>query len=347
MVIPAHNESSGLSPTLRSIREVDYPAHLYDVVVVADNCSDDTAEVAETEGVRCLKRDDASKKGKGYALAYAVDELMKERYDGFVFIDADSVVSRNFLQVMNDRLLAGHPVVQAYYGISNPDASPLSYLFLIGNTVENKLFYAAKSRLGLPVNLRGNGMCFSRRMLLHNPWSSFSIVEDVEYGLKLIRQGIRIHFECEARVLARQPETFGQAHIQRVRWASGTLSVSKAHAVKLMCYGLSEKSMAVVDAGFSLLVLSRPLLLLLSLMSAVLSLAYRAAGGGAFHAGWALSVLLAQTAYLMAGVFMERLDCRRITYLILAPFVVVWFFFITVLGLAGYREGLWLRTKRV
>jgi cellulose synthase/poly-beta-1,6-N-acetylglucosamine synthase-like glycosyltransferase len=348
VIIPAHNEAAGISGTLDSLKRIDYPSRLYDIVVVADNCTDNTEEAVVSEGIRCMRREDLSRKGKGYALEYAVRSLIREDYDCFVFIDADSVVSGNFLRIMNSRMLAGHKVVQGCYGISNPDASPLTYLFFIGNTVENKLFYEAKSRLGLPVNLRGNGMCFSRGVLLKNPWDAFSIVEDVEYGLKLIRQGIRIHFEQKAEVLARQPETLRQANIQRVRWASGNMAVSKGYALRLIFGGLLKKDAALVDTGFSLLILSKPLLLLLSVLSAAGSLIYLSAGagGGHFYAGWSISLLLAQAAYLLTGVFMERLDSRRIVYLLISPLIIMWLFLIAALGLFGYKEGLWLRTRR-
>ncbi|HEX8948585.1 MAG TPA: glycosyltransferase family 2 protein, partial [Dissulfurispiraceae bacterium] len=296
VIIPAHNESEGIAGTLTSLKALDYPGRLYEAVVVADNCTDNTAETVRAEGFRCVERNDPSRRGKGHALEYAIRRLMREEFDAFAVVDADSTVSGNFLRVMNAGLLSGHKAVQAYYGMSNPDASPLTYLFCIGNIIENKLFYAAKSKLGLPVNLRGNGMCFSRELLIENPWDAYSIVEDVEYGLKLIRRGIRILFEEEAQVLARQPETVRQAGNQRIRWASGNVGASKAHAVKLMFAGLAKKDPAFFDAGFSLLVLSKPLLLFLSLLAATGAILFAVSGGahGGFYAAWALSLLLAQ-----------------------------------------------------
>ena len=348
IIIPAHNESEGIAGTLHSLKALDYPGLLYEAVVVADNCTDNTAETVRAEGFRCVERNDPSKRGKGHALEYAIRGLMREEFDAFAVVDADSTVSGNFLHVMNARLLSGHKAVQAYYGMNNPDASPLAYLFCIGNILENKLFYAAKSKLGLPVNLRGNGMCFSRELLIENPWDAYSIAEDVEYGLKLIRRGIRIPFEEEAQVLARQPETIKQAGNQRIRWASGNMGASKAHAVKLMLAGLTKGDPALFDAGFSLLVLSKPLLLLLSLLAAAGATLYAASGGirGSFYAVWALSLLLAQLVYFATGVLMGGVSARRVVYLLLSPVFLAWLIFTSALGLVGYRGDLWLRTKR-
>ncbi len=349
VIIPAHNEAEGISATLESMKNLDYPAHLYDAVVIADNCTDATAEAAGKEGMRCLVREDPSKKGKGHALEYALRVLLREEFDCFIVVDADSVLTGNFLRVMNSRMLAGHGVVQACYGMSNPDAGPLSYLFFIGNVLENRLFYGGKSKLGLPVNLRGNGMCFSRRVLEMQPWNAYSVVEDTEYGLKLIQRGVKVHFEQDAQVLARQPETLGQARNQRIRWASGNMAVTRAYALRLMLKGLFAYDLALFDTGFGLLVLSKPLLLLLSLLSAAVSLFYFSAGGkgGAVFAGWAVLLLLAQTAYLLTGIFMEEINCLRMRYLLLSPVLILWFFLVASLGLVGYRGDLWLRTKRV
>ncbi|MCC6345978.1 MAG: glycosyltransferase [Nitrospirales bacterium] len=348
LIVPAHNEAEGIGGTLRSLKELDYPPHLYAVVVVADNCTDSTAAVAGAEGIRCLERKDPSRRGKGHALAFALRILMRERYDCFVVVDADSTVHRNFLRVLNGRSLAGQRVIQACYGIANPDASPLTYLFAVGVCIENRLFYEAKTRLGLPVHLRGNGMCFARETLRKQPWSAFSVVEDVEYGIKLIRRGIPVHFALETEVRARQPETFGQARNQRVRWASGNAKISRSYAFTLLKEGVLKRSCALFDAGLSFFVLSKPLLLLLSLLLAAGALLYASTGAprGRFYAGWSLALLGAQAVYLSLGIFLEGLDRRRLSYLLSAPFLLLWFFFIALLGLAGYRGNLWLRTKR-
>ncbi|MEW5746929.1 MAG: glycosyltransferase family 2 protein [Nitrospirota bacterium] len=349
VIVPAHNEAAGIGVTLKSVKSLDYPAPLYEAVVVADNCSDATAAVVRAEGMRCLERNDSAKRGKGHALDYAISLLLGEQFDAFIVLDADSVLDRNFLNVMNSRMLAGQQVIQAYDGIANPDASPLTYVFLVGNSIENRLFYEAKARLGLSVNLRGNGMCFARNVFVEHPWTAYSIVEDVEYGLRLIKEGLPISFASETAVLARQPETLEQAHTQRVRWASGSMKVSKTYAFRLMIEGLHAQDRTLFDAGLTLAALSKPLLLLLSLAAVAAALLYQGGGyeRGAVYAGWALLLLGTQVAYLLTGVLLERLTARRALFLLSSPILILWFFFITVLGIARYRSSLWLRTKRV
>lgn len=349
IIVPAHNEATCISRTLESLKGIDYPPYLYDVVVVADNCNDNTAELVREAGLQCLERHDPSKRGKGYALEYAISALINRDYAAFVIVDADSIVDANFLRSMNSRLLSGQKVIQAYDGLSNPDASALTYLFLVGNIIENKLFYEAKSRVGLSATLRGNGMCFSREIILKHPWNAYSVTEDTEYTIGLVQQGVKIYFAPEAKVLAKQPETLHQAHIQRVRWASGNIKISKGYAFKLLLIGLRRRDFAVFDMGLSLMVVSKPLLFFVSLFLIGLSLIYFSvdSGGGRFYITWAAMLFNAQIIYVATGVLMGRLGLKRIGYLLYSPFLAGWFLSVTVLGLFGYRENLWVRTKRV
>ncbi len=189
VVVPAHDEETTLPRTLAALAAVDYPAELFRVVVVADNCTDRTAQVAEARGARCLVRRDPRNPGKGQALAFAFGILLQEPYEALAVLDADTVPDPDFLRIMNDRLLAGQRVVQALDGVANPDDGPLTYLFHVGNTIENELFHAGKERLGLPTLLRGTGMCFAADVLRRHPWQAFSVTEDTEYGLALLEAG--------------------------------------------------------------------------------------------------------------------------------------------------------------
>jgi cellulose synthase/poly-beta-1,6-N-acetylglucosamine synthase-like glycosyltransferase len=349
IVVPAHNEALGIFDTLNNLKEIDYPANLYNVIVIVDNCTDNTAEVVKATGIQYLERNDPTRKGKGYALEYAISKLIKENYDAFVIVDADSLLSKNLLRAMNNRLLSGQKVIQSYDGLSNPDSSALTYLFFIGNTIENKLFYEAKSRLGLSANLRGNGMCFSRDTLLQFPWDAYSITEDTEYGLKLIQHGIKINFAPEAITYAKQPETLQQAHTQRIRWASGNFKISKIYILKLILRGLFKRDIVLLDTALSIFFLSKPLFLLLNFLLIGCSFYFLSANpeSGKLYLGWSFSLLFIQIIYFAIGILMERIYLRRIKYILFSPFFVIWFFIVTILGLIGYRSSHWQRTNRI
>jgi len=341
-VVPAHDEECGIEQTVASLSCVAYPSAMFEVVVVADNCTDATAARAQAAGARVLERADLNNKGKGYALHHAFSQLLPEGHDAFIIIDADSVVSDNFLQVLDARLRAGEQVVQAYYGIANPDASILTYLFQVGNLIENKLYWEPKQRLGLPVFLRGNGMCFARAILEKYPWDAFSITEDTEFGLMLVEEGIRVNFASEMGVFAQQPETFQQAFAQRVRWAAGNSTLTKGRALQLLARGVVNREPASFDLGMSLLVASRPLLLVVNLLLGLLCALW--AQAPLFY--WAASLFVLQLFYLWLGIILNGLSPQNLLRILLSPFYLSWLCVISLMGAAGFRNNQWVRTSR-
>ncbi|HET6345079.1 MAG TPA: glycosyltransferase family 2 protein, partial [Myxococcota bacterium] len=124
VVVPAHNEQDQIAQTVASLKAVDYPADRFKVVVVADNCNDETAARAAAAGADVMQRTDETLRGKGYALEHAFDRLLAgNEADALVVIDADTVVSKNLLRAFAARIVAGELAVQAEYGVRNPDAS--------------------------------------------------------------------------------------------------------------------------------------------------------------------------------------------------------------------------------
>jgi cellulose synthase/poly-beta-1,6-N-acetylglucosamine synthase-like glycosyltransferase len=341
-VVPAHNEEAGITDTVTSLLNVCYQRQLFDVVVIADNCTDGTAARAGAAGAECIERHDSTLRGKGYALRHAFTQLLPRGYDAFIVIDADSIVSENFLTPLDMRLRRGEQVIQAFDGLSNPDASILTYLFQVGNLIENTLFWEPKDILGLPIFLRGNGMCFAREILEAHPWDAFSIVEDTEYGLLLTGKGIRIHFAPEIGVYACQPENLQQAFVQRVRWASGNSALTKGRALRLIATGLFRGSISSVDVGLSLIAGSRPLLLLANIVLLGLTVYL---GSTAFTC-WAGSLFLAQVLYIGLGIAMNGISMQKIVRLVLSPFYLAWICMVSLLGVAGYRKNQWTRTSR-
>ena len=123
VIIPAHNEEGVISALVENCRELDYPKDMYDIFVVADNCTDNTAQVAAKAGATVWRRFNDQERGKGYALEWAFNRLysLPKKYDAVVIIDADNLVSLNYLQIMNQRLLQGEKIIQGYLDSKNPD----------------------------------------------------------------------------------------------------------------------------------------------------------------------------------------------------------------------------------
>ena len=344
VVVPAHDEERNISRTLLALRRLAYPVSCFRIVVVADNCTDATALKAEEAGAQVLKRNDPEKRGKGYALGFAFERLLKDDFDAFVVIDADTVPAPDLLDAFDRRLSAGQRVLQAVYGVANPDSTPLTYLLYLGNFMENHLFHFPKSILGLPVILRGNGMCFSAEVLRNHPWQAHSVVEDTEYGLNLLLAGEFTCFVPETAVYGEYPSSFEQLHTQRIRWASGNGSMLKSHALRLLRLGFMRGDPGLADAGWSLLVSSKPLLLLLVLLPAAIVLAVDGAAGGLFS--WVCTLAIMQVAYVLLGVVLAGVSVSRLKNLMHLPHMVAHMMRYAVMGLFGYRKELWTRTKR-
>ncbi|UCD58619.1 MAG: glycosyltransferase, partial [Candidatus Hydrogenedentota bacterium] len=161
IIVPAHNESKVIRRTISSLKNLDYPVAKYEIVVVADNCTDDTAQIVRESGVRCLERSDEDKRGKGFALDWAFTQLKGAPFDAFVIIDADTIAERHFLRAMNQRLCEGEKAIQGYYDVMNPEKSAMASLSYLSFVLSRNLRYKGRTRLGWSSNLLGNGMCFA------------------------------------------------------------------------------------------------------------------------------------------------------------------------------------------
>ena len=189
-VVPAHNESMGIAATVKSLQDVDYPKDLFRVLVVADNCTDDTAVKAREAGAVVLERQSAELRGKGYALAHAFQKCLAEGADAVVVVDADTLVSKNLLSAFAARLVWGNVAVQAHYGVQNPNASWRTRLMRIALSMFHQVRSIGRERLKVSAGLRGNGMCLRTSLLREAPHDAYSLVEDLEYGIRLGRKGL-------------------------------------------------------------------------------------------------------------------------------------------------------------
>ena len=229
IVVPAHNESRGIARTLESLlAEARRDGHA-DVVVIADNCDDDTAEVAARCGAFVLVREDAGKRGKGYALDYAFNALAQSQYFACVVVDADSVVSEAALDALRQQFADGAEAVQIRYAalLEKPGMASLAL------SAFNMLRPRGRDRLGLSAGILGNGFALRCDLLRRVPYTAASIVEDLEYHLKLVAAGVRVTFCDSATVFGEMPDTRRAARSQRARWEGGRLRMLLDHAAPL------------------------------------------------------------------------------------------------------------------
>ncbi|KAB7627235.1 glycosyltransferase family 2 protein [Alkalilimnicola sp. S0819] len=340
VLIPAHDERREIAATVRACRALDYPAALFRVLVIADNCTDDTAERARSAGAEVLERHDPARPGKGQALAWALPRVLAAPLDAVVVLDADCSLERRALRSLDAHLASGARVLQCSYQPSNPDAGAISYMAAVGSHLENALFYAGK-RPDQAVLLRGTGMVFHRAVLEALPWRAQSLAEDSEHSLRLLRAGHRVVFLPDTRVQSPSAVDAQQLRVQRSRWAQGNLSLGRAQAAALWLEGLRRRQRPLRDAALTLLTLSRPLVLLLYLAALLCSLL----SAQPALILMALLVGAGYFAYLTAGALGLGLSRRRLALLLASPPALIQLTLISVAGLRR-RNLAWTRTPR-
>jgi 1,2-diacylglycerol 3-beta-glucosyltransferase len=329
-LVPAHNESAGIAATVASLHAVSWPRERVDVYVVADNCSDDTADVARAAGAIVLLRTDASKRGKGYALERGFHEILSgTAADAVVVVDADSVVSPHLLEAFAARIDAGALAMQAEYGVRNPEASWRTELMTLALAMFHTLRNNARERLGLSVGLRGNGMCFTRACLERFPPKAYGLVEDVEHGIALGRAGVRVVAVSEASVLGEMVSGGTASESQRRRWEDGRVQLKREVLPGLLREAIVTRRALLLDLAMDLMV---PPLSTVALLVGVVA----ALGAARLWLCWPLGLgvdvvsvgavlpVLFMGAYLARGLQLSGLGLRGVVVLAKAPAYVVW-----------------------
>ncbi len=233
VVVPAHDEERLVERCVKSLCAMKRGDFELRILVVADNCTDATAELARRAGAQVLERTDAHNRGKGHALELAFRTLLAEGVEALAVVDADSEVSPDFALAVVERLRAGADGVQVRYALSNAAHSLKTRLVDVAWNAFNLLRPRGRDRLGLSCGILGNGFALSARSLTRSPYVARSIVEDLEHHLALVLDGQRVEFEPLAFVRAETPTHAKGLKTQRTRWEGGRLKVARQELPRL------------------------------------------------------------------------------------------------------------------
>ncbi len=239
VVIPAHDEEAHLVRTVKSCKELCYPPSSFEVLVIADNCTDRTAAIAGEAGARVVERFDPSRKSKGHAIEYLIDQLNAsgeaETLDALVIVDADSTVDPKLLDRFAEGLGRGYDWMQCYDSVCKEGQAWRQRLLAYAFSLINGVTPLGLETLGLSTGLRGNGMCLSMPGLRRVPWRAHGLTEDIEYSWTLRAAGERIHFIRDVAVHATMLAEGGTPTAnQRRRWEFGRNSVRRSMLVPLL-----------------------------------------------------------------------------------------------------------------
>ena len=232
-LVPAHDEELLIDSCLRSLMSLRYPADRMTVVVIADNCADRTADLARDAGARCLERRSTDRRGKPWAIAWALEQLDLNDHDAIVIVDADSVVDREFAAALAATGPLDDKAVQPYNDVSNRGENALTRMASVLSSMRFRFMNALKQRVGLNVPL-ANGLCVGARVLSERGWNAFSICEDWEMYAILTTRGVPIENLPTARLWSQEASSLRQSSSQRRRWTAGRLDVVARHGAALL-----------------------------------------------------------------------------------------------------------------
>ena len=270
VIIAAHNESAVIGQLLQNLQSLDYPKTLYDVFVIADNCDDNTAEIARGYGSIVCERTHPTKKSKGFAMEWMFERLfkMEKKYDAVVVFDADNLVHPRFLMEMNNRLSKGDRIIQGYLDAKNPYDTWVAGTFAIAFWVIDHISHLAKTNIGLSAVLGGTGMCITTDVLERYGWRATCLTEDMEFTMKSLAEGIKTTWAHDAIVYDEKPLTFMQSWRQRKRWAQGQFDVAHRYIPKMLREGIKRRDIRILDGCLYLL---QPHFLMISTFFIVIS----------------------------------------------------------------------------
>jgi 1,2-diacylglycerol 3-beta-glucosyltransferase len=343
ILVPAHNEERLLPGLLDNLHQLDYPAALYAIHVVADNCTDQTAELARASGAFAHERVDDDRRGKGYALQWLMQQLWAsaEPHDAVLILDADSIVSPNFLTVMDARLARGERAIQAYYAVRDPQSSWSASLRSVALGALHYLRPLGRMPLGGSAGLKGNGMVFAAQLLREYQWSA-SLTEDIEYHMALILGGHRVIFAPDAIVWAEMPSSLKTARTQNVRWERGRQEMVRQYVPHLLRAALARRSFLLFDAAVEQIIPPFSLVAAASLLLLIGALALQSIPAvllGVF-------LLLGQAVYILAGLCLSGAPKKAYQALLYAPVFIVWKVWLYLRVLIGLDRKGWTRTAR-
>ena len=321
------------------------------MLVIADNCSDDTASVALHHGATVVERHDPERKSKGHAIKFLIDQLKETgrfaRLDALVVIDADTTVGPDLLRAFAGSIETGEDWIQCFYTVANPETSWRTRLMAYAFSLFNGVTPLGQSLLSLSAGFRGNGMCFSTRGLERVPFQSFGLVEDMEYSWTVRIAGGKIAFRPDVRVLGVMLGQGGKAAVsQRRRWEFGRRDLSRRMLVPL----LRSRHMSFVEKIVSFVELTMPPLVQLFTFYLCIIAVNVAVLLGTRHPGY-LTAFLIGTSALMTLAFLVHALCPFVVYrlswsylgtLLYLPVYAVW----KLPAMFSKRPTQWVRTER-
>jgi cellulose synthase/poly-beta-1,6-N-acetylglucosamine synthase-like glycosyltransferase len=340
-LVPAHDEEVLIGHTVASLQSQEYPSERRPIVVIADNCDDRTAEIATAAGATVLVRQDSVRRGKPYALQWALGQIPVDDYDAVVVVDADAVVDPAFARALADAGPLHEKAFQTFNDVRNQGENALTRMAAVFSAARTRFINALKHRVGINVPL-ANGLCLGREVVRRHGWNALSICEDWEMYAMLTLAGEQIENVPGARVSAQEARTLAQSSSQRQRWAAGKITVLAQLGPPLLrsrSISLWQKLDVLAELTAPGPVVHAALAVLLGLVALVVP------GTPVLLALLGVSVLRVMV-YAVLGLTEVREPARALLAFAYLPLYAVWRLGVQVAALRMVGEKPWVRTDR-
>ena len=355
LIVAAHDEEAVIGNMVDSLKQIDYPADCFDIFVIADNCTDNTAAIAKEHGALVYERTNHELRGKGYALEWMFNIIfgLEKHYDSVAVFDADNLVHKNFLIEMNKKQNQGYKVVQGYIDSKNPFDSWISSSYSISFWCVNKLYQQARYNLGLSCQLCGTGFVLDTELLKEIGWQATCLTEDMEFTMRLSLEDTIVAWANDAVVYDEKPVTFIASWHQRKRWMQGHADVASRFVAPLLKKAIKEKKWSPVDCVIYLLQPVRIIIMGLITLMMWLQMAFPDGEIAFFQISylfpteiWLLFVA-AEFAYTPLIVWIEKhqLSPKMLLCYVTYSFYSLTWVPITILGILDKNKKEWSHTK--
>ena len=275
VLVCARNEESVVKLPVKSVLMSKYPAECREVIVLADNCTDRTAERAREAGATVWEKTEPSS-GKGDVLAWGIEKVLASgKYDAIAVFDADNIASDGWFDAMNDALQDGETVVTGRRCSSNARANVIAGWYTVYWDMMNELSNRVRTNIGLSGKLTGTGFAFLLSALGAEGWKTRTMVEDVEFTVQTNIRGGRVTYVPEADYADEQPETVQYMWRQLRRWATGGWQVARTYILPWLKALAKHPSLRLFDSFFAILTgMSVSFILLFNILAFVVRMGY-------------------------------------------------------------------------
>lgn len=339
-VIPAHNEESGILDTIKSVQETaDSNTSIH---VVADNCTDHTAECARLAGAIVWEREDSTRRSKGYAIEWALPHVFawgETRGHSVAFlaiVDADASISKNSVELARCAFARGAQVLQSEDILISGECLR-TRLATMGFAAMNVVRGLGRLWWGTSDTLKGNGMWFRRSVLDTHPWRAYSLAEDFEHSIHLIQAGVRIQILPNATITGAAAVSREGAREQRLRWEAGRLGIAATQLPRLAAALISRPSLTAIDLFME--VFTPPLAILVCIYASLIIIPDTRIWIG-------IPALILLAIHVLTTVLVARLPLRSYLDLAWVPLYIAWKITLLPATWIQRHSRIWIRADR-